>query len=51
MPPTLTVGNPVTVRGPGGEGGKGGERKSGKSQESPATQTPGREIPRKEAKS
>jgi len=46
VPPTLTVGNPVTVRGPG----KGGERKSGKSRESPATQTPGRESG-KEAKS
>lgn len=41
VPPTLTVGTPVTVRGPGGEG---------KSQESPATQTPGRESG-KEAKS
>lgn len=50
VPPTLTVGTPVTIRGPGGEGGKGGGRKGGKSQESPATQSPGRE-PRKEAKS
>lgn len=50
VPPTLTVGTPLTVRGPGGEGGKGGGRKGGKSQESPATQSPGRE-PRKEAKS
>ncbi len=34
VPPTLTVGAPVTIRGPG-EGGKDGERKGGKSKESP----------------
>ena len=44
VPPTLTVGTLVTVRGPGGEGGKGSGRKGDKSQQSPPTQIPGKEA-------
>jgi len=49
VPPTLTVGTPVTIGGERGKGGerKGGERKGDKSQESPATQTPNQETPGK----
>ena len=43
VPPTLTVGSQVSVRGPGSEGGTdGGKRKGGKSNESPAKEAAGK---------
>ncbi|MBI4190246.1 MAG: efflux RND transporter periplasmic adaptor subunit [Betaproteobacteria bacterium] len=43
VPPTLTVGTEVSVRGPGREGGTdGGKRKGGKSNESPAKEAAGK---------